>query len=308
MTPAPAAPPHALLLHGGAGPTPGRDYAPVAAHLLALATEGAARLAAGATALDTVEWAVAQLEDSGLYVAGRGSGPNRAGAYEFDACIMDGALPLGLPRAGAVAAVQDVASPITLARAVMERTPHLLLAGDGATAFARECGLPAIPDPATFFRMPIGVEAADLALDGDALGHGTVGAVALDLQGRLAAGTSTGGLFGKRPGRVGDSPLPGAGTWADGEIAISCTGVGEHFILAGGAQDVAAHMRYGGAAPEAAARAMLARVAGFGGDGGLIALDRRGAPICAWNSAGLKRAGAGSSFEPFAAIFLPQTR
>jgi isoaspartyl peptidase/L-asparaginase-like protein (Ntn-hydrolase superfamily) len=287
-----------LVLHGGAGVTPSRDYSAVEAHLLALATSGAARLETGATALDTVQWAVAEMEASGLYVAGRGSAPNRAGIVEFDAAIMDG----HGPRAGAVAAIQDVRSPITAARAVMERTPHVLLAGDGATAFAREAGLPAIGNDPDFFRLAVGVEPHELEAEGDSLAHGTVGAVALDRAGRLAAATSTGGLFGKRPGRVGDTPIPGAGTWADDAIAISCTGIGEHFILAGGAGDVAARIRYAGLPPGAAAEAMLARVAALGGNGGLIAVGKDGVPVFAWNSGGLKRAAAGSHLAPMAAI------
>jgi isoaspartyl peptidase/L-asparaginase-like protein (Ntn-hydrolase superfamily) len=277
---------------------PDRDYAEVEAHMLGLVKAGAARLEAGATALDTVQWAVEALEASGLYVAGRGSAPNREGVVEFDAAIMDG---VG-PRAGAVAAIRDTRSPIAAARAVMEKTPHVMLAGDGATRFAREMGLPAIGGDAGFFRMPVGVEQADIDVESDMLGHGTVGAVALDRAGRLAAATSTGGLFGKRPGRVGDTPIPGAGTWADGDIAISCTGVGEHFILSGGAGDMAARMRYAGMPARAAADAMLASVARMGGDGGLIAVGADGIPIFAWNSGGLKRAAAGSGLEAMVAI------
>ena len=287
-----------LVLHGGAGVNPSRDYRAVEAHLLATATTGAARLEAGASALDTVQWAVAELEASGLYVAGRGSAPNRVGTVEFDAAIMDGQGP----RAGAVAAIQDVRSPVGAARAVMERTPHVLLAGDGATAFAREAGLEAIGADPDFFRLAVGVEPHELEAEADSLSHGTVGAVARDRSGRLAAATSTGGLFGKRPGRVGDTPLPGAGTWADDRIAISCTGVGEHFILAGGAADVAARVRYGAMPAQDAAHAMLAKVAALGGDGGLIAVDAVGTPVFAWNSGGLKRAAAGSDFPPFSAI------
>lgn len=293
----------ALVLHGGAGVSPGRDYSQVQAHLLALVTEGETWLRAGASAVDTVEWAVSQLEASGLYVAGRGSSPNRIGVVEFDAAIMEGPLVDGAgPRAGAVAAIQDVRSPIAAARAVMERTPNVLLVGEGATAFARECALPAIGDDPAFFRLPVGVERAETVADELALGHGTVGAVALDRAGRLAAATSTGGLFGKRPGRVGDTPIPGAGTWADAGLAVSCTGVGEHFILAGGAADVAARIRYGGSAPQLAADAMLDQVARLGGDGGLIALGRDGIPIFAWNSGGLKRAAAGSHCVTISAI------
>ncbi len=290
--------PCTLVLHGGAGVNPGRDYAEVEAHLLATVEAGKAHLMSGASALDTVEWAVAALEESGLYVAGRGSAPNRDGVVEFDACIMDG---VG-PRAGAVCAILDVRSPIGAARAVMERTPHVLLAGDGATAFAREAGLAAIGDPARYFRMPVGVIQSDIDAESDALSHGTVGAVACDTSGRLAAATSTGGTFGKRPGRVGDTPLPGLGTWADADIAASCTGIGEHFILAGGAGDVAARVRYAGMELAAACRAMLDEVARHGGDGGLIAIDARGQPAFAWNSPGLKRAAAGSHIGTVVAI------
>lgn len=275
-----------ILLHGGAGVTPGRDYGEVRTHLDALASTMARQLGDGLGALDAVERAVAEMEISGLYVAGRGSGPNRAGDVEMDASIMDGARHRG----GAVCAVRHVASPIAAARAVMERTPHVLLAGAGADAFAREQGLAPIPDDPAWFRLPVGVQPEDLAADPDALAHGTVGAVALDAAGRLAAATSTGGLFGKRPGRVGDTALLGHGTWADDRVALSCTGVGEAFILAGGAADVAARMRYGGAPLGAACNAMLARVAQLGGNGGVIALGCDGEHHFGWNSPGLKRA------------------
>lgn len=288
----------AIALHGGAGVTPGRDYGQVETHLGELLSAAEARLSNDASALDTVEWAVAELEASGLYTAGRGSPPNRAGQVEFDACIMDGPTR----RAGAVAVIQNVRSPINAARAVMERTPHVLLAGDGATAFAREIGLPAIDDDPDFFRLAVGVEPADMDVAPDALGHGTVGAVALDRNGRLAAATSTGGVYGKRPGRVGDSPLPGSGTWADDLVAISCTGVGEHFIRAGGACDIAAQLRYAGTPLKTAADTMLGRVKSFGGNGGLIALDCAGSAIFAWNSPGLKRASSGSHVERIVAI------
>jgi beta-aspartyl-peptidase (threonine type) len=284
-----------IALHGGAGVNPERDYAEVESHLAALAARMAARLAAGAAALDAVCEAVKDMEDSGLYVAGRGSGPNRAGAHEFDASLMCGASG----RAGAVAAIQDVQSPIAAARAVLEQTPHVLLAGEGATRFARAAGLPPIPAGAGWFRLAAGVLPEDLhAMQA----HGTVGAVARDSAGRLAAATSTGGTFGKLPGRVGDTPIPGAGTWADARVAVSCTGLGEAFILAGGAGDVAARMRYGGASLEEAADAMLARVVALGGDGGLIAVDKDGRVAMRFRSQGMKRAVAGPGRETQVAI------
>ena len=288
----------ALALHGGAGVTPGRDYALVEAHLAALIDAGADRLAGGASAFETVSWAVAELEASGLYTAGRGSAPNSAGVVEFDASIMDGASGRG----GAVAAIRDVKSPVAAARAVMERTPHVLLCGEGATRFAREAGLDPIPGDPGYFRLAVGVSAEDLEAPADQLAHGTVGAVALDRAGRLASATSTGGLFGKRPGRVGDTPILGAGCWADGAIAASCTGIGEHFILAGGAADVSARIRYGGAPAGQAADDMLDRVASFGGNGGIILVTRAGEVVLRWNSNGMKRAAAGSHMERTIAI------
>ncbi len=289
--------PYRIVLHGGAGPTPGRDYSQVEVHLRDLAERCASWLANGDAAIDVVERAVCNLEDSGLYVAGRGSCPNSAGDYELDASIMDGARH----RAGGVCAVRSVVNPVSAARLVMDRTDHVLLAGDGAEAFAREQDLAFVDDPSNYYVLPVGVDAAELTAGSSA--HGTVGAVALDISGRLAAATSTGGTFGKRAGRVGDTPLPGLGTWADDRVAVSCTGIGEAFILAGGAGDVAARMRYGGMRLDHAAAAMLAQVAKRGGDGGLIAIDRDGEIAMSFNTPGMKRAVAGDGIDARVVVF-----
>ena len=285
--------PFAIALHGGAGVAPDRDYAEVERHLAWLVAEARGQLAAGGTAPDVVERAVAELEASGFYVAGRGAPPNLAGLTELDACIIDGGGPDGLPRAGAVAAIIGVQSPVAVARQVMERTPHVLLVGDGARHFADETGAALIADPARWFRLAVGVTEADLTDESRA--HGTVGAVALDGAGRLAAATSTGGIFGKRWGRVGDSPIAGAGTWADAHVAVSCTGVGEAFILSGGAGEVSARVRLAGEGLEVALDAVLAGVRAHGGDGGMIAVGADGTVAMRFNSAGMKRATAGST-------------
>jgi len=276
----------AFALHGGAGAVAGRDYAETEAHLAGLAAQCQQRLAGGESALNVVEHAVAALEACGLYVAGRGSAPNSAGYVELDASIMEGRSR----EAGAVAALRDFRSPVAVARGVMEKTPHVMLTSIGAAAFGRKHGFEEVDDPSSYYRLPVGVTAADVSSDN---AHGTVGAVALDASGALAAATSTGGTFGKLEGRVGDTPLVGPGTWADDNIAISCTGIGEHIIRSGGASSIAFRFKSGVPLQEAV-QEMLDEVARLGGDAGLIAVTRSGEIAMPYNSEGMKRASASS--------------
>lgn len=272
---------YALALHGGAGAVAGRDYAVTEKHLRELARECESWLADGRSALDVVEHAVYELETCGLYVAGRGSAPNSAGHVELDASIMDGRSR----EAGAVAALCDFVSPVQVARGVMEKTPHVMLAGSGALEFARANGFSEVADPADYYTLPVGVTSDDI----EDIAHGTVGAVALDKSGGLAAATSTGGTFGKMHGRIGDTPLIGPGTWADDHIAISCTGTGEHIIRSGGASAIAFRYRSGIALTDAI-QEMLDEVKRLGGDAGVIAVTSHGEIAMPYNSAGMKRA------------------
>lgn len=273
---------YAFALHGGAGAVAGRNYESVEKHLLKLTKECEALLANGGSALDVVETAVTELERSGMYVAGRGSAPNTAGYVELDASIMHGPSR----EAGAVAVLPGFESPIQIARGVMEKTPHVLLAGSGAQAFARNNGFAEVSDPDNYYVIPVGVTEDDLS---NSSAHGTVGAVAHDQSGALAAATSTGGTFGKLEGRIGDTPLIGPGTWADDDIAISCTGTGEHIIRAGGAISIACAFK-SGVELDKAINDMLDEVQRLGGDAGIIAVTRDSAIATLYNSDGMKRA------------------
>jgi len=284
----------ALALQGGAGAVAGRDYAATEKHLGELAEDCRRRLAGGRSALDVVEHAVAELEASGLYVAGRGSAPNSAGYVELDASIMDG----HSRAAGAVAALRDFVSPVRVARGVMEKTPHVMLAAAGASAFARNNGFATVDSPADYYTLPVGVTSDDI----QDIAHGTVGAVALDTSGHLAAATSTGGTFGKLEGRIGDTPLIGPGTWADDSIAISCTGTGEHIIRSGGAAAIAFRYRSGVALPDAIGE-MLDEVKRLGGDGGVVAVTADGLIAMPYNSEGMKRASVTSDSALHVATF-----
>jgi beta-aspartyl-peptidase (threonine type) len=272
----------ALILHGGAGARRERNYDAEVVHMRAVVEAMKARLEAGDSGLDVATAAVVMLEDSGLYVAGRGASPNLAGAYELDASIMDGATR----RAGAVAALQGFRNPVVAARAVMERTPHVMLAGEGAALFAHDQGLEPIADEAAWFTHA--GQGEDNHPPGT-LSHGTVGCCVLDAQGRLAAATSTAGVFGKMPGRVGDTPIPAAGTWADGRIAASGTGQGEYFIRVAATAQVGWRVEAGQGLAEAT-QAVIDQIGAMGGDGGLIALDAEGNIACPFNSQGMKRA------------------
>jgi len=309
-----AAPRWAIAAHGGAGEikrgelTAEQDAAYRAALARAVAA-GAKVLEAGGAALDAAEATVRILEDDPLFNAGRGAVFTADGRIELDAAIMDGASL----NAGAVAGITRTRHPVTLARAVMEHSPHVMLVGEGAEAFARSRGIEAAP-PGWFFTearwaallrklkaeglpapprpkdappAPAGV--ATLAHDEGK--HGTVGVVARDARGRLAAATSTGGLNGKRWGRVGDSPIIGAGTYAGPACAVSGTGTGEYFIRLTLAREICALTELKGLGLQTAADQMIHRdLSGLGGDGGVIALGADGQAAWSFNTAGMYRA------------------
>lgn len=290
---------YALALHGGAGPKAGEDYSIVEAHLADLAKKGENMLKDGVSSLEVVEKMVTELEASGLYVAGKGSAPNTEGQVELDASIMDG----HTRQAGAVSAIKDVITPIGVAKAVLQHSPCVMLTGDGANSFAVAQGFKSVDNPEEYYVLPIGVTQSDI--EQYEMMHGTVGAVALDVHGKLAAATSTGGVFGKPAGRVGDTPIIGVGTWADDDIAISCTGTGEFFIRAGGALTAANGYKLAGDSMEQALWRMLDEVKRLGGDGGLIAVNNKGEIAMAYNSDGMKRASVSKNSDLFATTFAP---
>ncbi len=304
-----------LAIHGGAGditpanlpPDQERACRDVLQQVLQV---GHSMLDQNASALDAVEVAVRLLEDSPWFNAARGASFTHDGRNELDASIMDGRTLM----AGGVAGVTTIRNPVSAARAVMERSPYVLLLGAGAEAFARHCNLE-IVEPSYFAtphqlekleklqRETAEVQSADVLPDGEKFG--TVGAVALDKVGHLAAATSTGGMINRKWGRVGDSPIVGAGTYAnDATCAVSSTGHGEHFICNVVAYDISALMEYRDLSlREAAEEVVQNKLVARGGDGGVIAIDKTGHIELCFNSAGMYRGQVGADGEISVAIF-----
>jgi len=277
-----------LVAHSGAG-----DYSKMTPQaiearrdgMLKAIQAGYAILMRGGTSLDAVEATIRVMEDSGLYDAGRGAYYTKDGVPEMDAAIMDGRTL----QAGSVASVKHIANPIHLARLVMEKTPHVLLVADGAEEFAKSQGIELV-SPYYFYteREWQRFQDAD-KLKKEGPGHGTVGVVALDQSGNLAAGTSTGGTVLKMPGRVGDSPIIGAGTYANNDsCAVSATGTGEYFMRNVVASDICARVRYVHVPlAEAANAVVMKELVAQHGDGGVIALDRQGNVATPFNTTGM---------------------
>jgi beta-aspartyl-peptidase (threonine type) len=284
-----------IVIHGGAGTIERQSMTAANEEAHRAGLEQAARagyeiLKKNGTSLDAIEAAIRVLEDNPLFNAGKGAVFTHDGTNELDASIMDGKTL----KAGAIAAVQHIRNPIALARMVMEKSPHVLLVGAGAEAFAKEKGMPLVD--AKYFYTDERWQALQKILDKvepgiDKEKHGTVGAVALDQAGNLAAGTSTGGTTNKLPGRIGDSPIIGAGTYADNRTcAVSCTGDGEYFIRSAVAHDLSAMMDYKGLTLMEAAQSVIEKVGKLGGTGGLIAIDKEGNFAMPFNTSGMYRA------------------
>lgn len=307
-----------LVIHGGAGAiarskiTAERELAYRQALTESL-TAGHAILAAGGSSIEAVIAAIAALEDSPWFNAGKGAVFNHDGRNELDASIMDGATLM----AGSVAGVTAIRNPIRAAHAVMTKSKHVMLIGQGAETFAAEQGLE-LADPAYFFtqhrwdQLQRAIAKEQILLDHDEESSlsgsdekfGTVGAVALDCNGNLAAGTSTGGLTNKRYGRVGDSPIIGAGTYADNRsVAVSATGTGEMFIRIAAAFNTAAQVRLRQIPADQAADNTLAEIASINGTGGLIVVDAHGNFAMRFNTSGMYRGTIGNDGIAWTGIF-----
>lgn len=303
----------ALAVHGGAGTIAREEMTAMRErdHRQALGTallRGRAVLEHGGSAMDAVEAAVRALEDAPQFNAGRGSVFNADGQHELDASIMCG----HSLKAGAVACVQNVKNPVVLARRVMEHSPHVLISGLGAFEFAHKHKV-LLEDDQYFFEQfrydqwqkTKGTDVYQLDHSSGEHKYGTVGAVALDVHGHLAAATSTGGMTNKRWQRIGDSPLIGAGTYADDRTcAVSCTGHGESFIRAVAAHDVSALVDYRGLSLQEAVRIVVHdKLPPLEGDGGLIAVDRAGNTVLDFNCTGMYRGWLTPEGAPVTAIF-----
>jgi L-asparaginase / beta-aspartyl-peptidase len=299
---------HALVIHGGAGVVPARisqsDRAAYHAGLGRAVDAGFEVLDEGGLSLDAVTTAVRMLEDDPLFNAGHGAALTRQRDSELDASVMDGRDQ----RAGAVACVTHIKNPVVLARRVMERSVHVMLVGTGAEEFALEQGMTLTPS--RYFRTPQRLAHVDSVQRGEDLPdvipatQGTVGAVALDSAGNLAAATSTGGLTNRLPGRVGDTPIIGAGTYAkNGVCAVSATGEGEFFIRAAAAHHIAAAVEYRSLLLQDAVAELVHRILpGLGGLGGVIAVGADGSIVADFNTEGMFRAERDSSGRRAVAI------
>jgi len=304
--------PYALAVHGGAGTSPRESLDAERERGFHLALRqilqrGESVLAGGGSALDAVTEAVCALEDDPLFNAGRGAVFNAAGHHEMDAAVMEGANR----RAGAVAGIFGPRNPVRLARAVMTHTEHVLLVGDGALELAHQQALP-FEAPEYFFtqarwgslQKTLSMRARGETNDDPARRHGTVGAVARDRNGDVAAATSTGGMTAKHPGRVGDTPLIGAGTFANnGTCAVSATGDGEVFMRWCAAHEIDARMRLAGQSLHDAAAGVVAELARHGGSGGVIAVDHSGHIAMPFNCEGMYRGHLVADTAPFTAIY-----
>jgi beta-aspartyl-peptidase (threonine type) len=306
-----------IAIHGGAGAITRAQLSPEQERryieaLSIIVEKGQRMLESGESALDVVTEVVRQMEECPLFNAGIGAVFTRDETHELDACIMDGESLL----AGAVAGVSRVRNPILAARCVMERSPHVLLVGEGAEKFVFAEGMepvsPEIFSTQERYQQLLEARASgEMRLDhgtaplDESKKFGTVGAVALDKQGNLAAATSTGGMTNKLPGRVGDSPLPGAGCYANNaNVAVSCTGTGEVFIRTLAAYDIAALMDYGGLSlHEACEAVVMEKLPALGGSGGLIAVDREGNVVLPFNSEGMYRAWGYAGDAPSVGIY-----
>jgi L-asparaginase / beta-aspartyl-peptidase len=327
--------PFVIAIHGGSGtiarnsmtPEREREYRATLSQSL---TAGRAVLSRGGSSLDAVVAAITVMEDSPLFNAGKGAVFTSEGKNELDASIMDGATT----KAGAVAGVRRVKNPILAARAVMEKSRHVLFAGEGADAFAQAQGLETVPE--SYFHTDFRWQQLQRAKERDRIqldhtptpqpttpqppttggvperrsmlvedmNYGTVGAVAIDARGNLAAATSTGGLTNKLPGRIGDSPLIGAGTYAEnGVVAVSATGSGEMFIRTLASYDIAARMRHAGEPAQNAAEATLERIRKIEGRGGVVFVDGAGEPGFAFTTEGMYRGYAKGAAEPVVKIY-----
>ena len=303
----------AIVIHGGAGNFDSTDFTRqqierYKTELQSALDLGKMVLSEGGDAVDVVEYVIKELEDCPLFNAGRGAVFTAKGANELDASIMDGRDL----NCGSVAGITNIRNPITAARAVMDHSPHVFLSGPGATSFALETGLEWADS--SFFKTERrwnrflelrGEEMAFFEANPSIKKFGTVGCVVLDMNGNLSAGTSTGGMMMKRHGRIGDSPVVAAGTYADNSTcAVSCTGHGEYFIRAAVAHDLSARMGYGGQTlVEAAEEVIHVKLVDMGGEGGLIAIDANGEIHTAHNTSGMFRAFSDSEGEERVLLF-----